>query len=117
MLSSAIENFSELFGYIATGRVNIRIHKEGDPPPLLSCESKKRGRERPAGKQDVVWCGVIYLDLLKVSVDTMKRFTQRISQLYEQGADSVRIVKYVMHWLKWVRTGVLGVCHCLFLCE
>ena len=72
----------------------------------------------------MVWCGVIYLDLLKVSVDTMKRFTQRISQLYEQGAevgsvraDSVRIVKYVMHWLKWVRTGVLGVCHCLFLCE
>jgi hypothetical protein len=24
----AIENFSELFGYIATGRVNIRIHRD-----------------------------------------------------------------------------------------
>jgi hypothetical protein len=28
MLSFAIENFSELFGYIATGRVNIRIHRD-----------------------------------------------------------------------------------------
>ncbi len=27
-LTFAIENISELFGYIATGRVNIRIHRD-----------------------------------------------------------------------------------------
>jgi hypothetical protein len=27
-LEFAIENYSEMFGYIATGRVNIRIHRE-----------------------------------------------------------------------------------------
>jgi hypothetical protein len=27
-LNFAVENISELFGYIATGRVNIRIHRD-----------------------------------------------------------------------------------------
>ncbi|HDY66197.1 hypothetical protein LCGC14_2750970 [marine sediment metagenome] len=27
-LNFAVENISELFGYLATGRVNIRIHRE-----------------------------------------------------------------------------------------
>ncbi len=27
-LNFAIENYSEMFGYINTGRVNIRIHKD-----------------------------------------------------------------------------------------
>ncbi len=27
-LAFAIENYSEMFGYIATGRVNIRIHRD-----------------------------------------------------------------------------------------
>ncbi len=27
-LDFAIENYSEMFGYIATGRVNIRIHRD-----------------------------------------------------------------------------------------
>ncbi len=54
----------------------------------------------------MVWCGVIYLDLLKVSRDTLKHFTQRITQLYEQGADSVRIGEYVRHWCRWLRAGV-----------
>ncbi len=27
-LEFAIENYSEMFGYIATGRVNIRIHRD-----------------------------------------------------------------------------------------
>ncbi len=31
-LNFAVENISELFGYIATGRVNIRRYKEDGPP-------------------------------------------------------------------------------------
>jgi len=27
-LEFAIENYSEIFGYIATGRVNIRVHRD-----------------------------------------------------------------------------------------
>ncbi len=53
------------------------------------------------------------LDLLKVSVDTLKHFAQRITQLYEQGAevgsvraDEDRIGEYVRHWLKCVRSGL-----------
>ncbi len=35
----------------------------------------------------MVWGGVIYFMLLKVYVDTLKRFVQRITRLYEQGAE------------------------------
>ncbi len=28
LLNFAVENISELFGYLATGRVNIRIHRD-----------------------------------------------------------------------------------------
>ncbi len=28
LLNFAVENYSELFGYLATGRVNIRIHRD-----------------------------------------------------------------------------------------
>ncbi len=31
-LNFAVENISELFGYLATGRVNIRICREDGPP-------------------------------------------------------------------------------------
>ena len=43
--------------------------------------------------------------LLTVSQETLTRFTQRIAQLYEQGADSVRIGQYVLNWLQWVKGG------------
>ncbi len=46
VLAFAIENHSELFGYIATGRINIRIHREDGLP------------KRSSGKQDVVWGGM-----------------------------------------------------------
>ncbi len=45
-------------------------------------------------------------DVLRVSRGTFVRFTERISPLYEQGAGLERIAGYVMHWLKWVRTGI-----------
>jgi hypothetical protein len=38
----------------------------------------------------------------------MKRFGQRITQLYEQGADYLRIGEYVKLWFKWVRSGIGG---------
>ncbi len=44
----------------------------------------------------------------------MKRFTQRISPLYEQGAevgsvraDEARIGEYVRRWCRWVSAGVI----------
>ncbi len=40
------------------------------------------------------------------SLNITKRFTDRIFQLYEQGADEVRIGEYVRHWLRWVCAGV-----------
>ncbi len=46
-LEFALENYSEMFGYINTGRVNIRIHRDIEGPP-----------KRSSGKQDVVWGGV-----------------------------------------------------------
>jgi hypothetical protein len=51
--------------------------------------------------------------ILRVAWETLQRFTQRISQLYEQGAevgsvraDEDRIGEYVRHWLRWVWAGV-----------
>lgn len=46
--------------------------------------------------------------MLNVSISTLKRFAQRIAQLYEQGADIVRIGEYVRHWCMWVRAGITG---------
>ncbi len=34
------------------------------------------------------------------------RFAERISRLYEQGADCLRIGEYVKLWFKWVRKGI-----------
>jgi hypothetical protein len=45
---------------------------------------------------------------LEVALSTLKRFGNRITLLYEQGADYVRIEKYVWHWLKWVRSEIGG---------
>ncbi len=45
---------------------------------------------------------------LRVSRGTFERFTERISRLYEQGADIKRIEEYVKHWFKWVSAGVTG---------
>ncbi len=43
-----------------------------------------------------------------MSRGTFERFTERITRLYEQGADYVRIGEYVRHWFKWVRSGIGG---------
>jgi hypothetical protein len=43
--------------------------------------------------------------MVNVSISTLKRFALRISLLYEQSADYVRIGEYVRHWLKWARSG------------
>ena len=50
--------------------------------------------------------GAIYINLKKASVRELKRFMQRITRLYEQGAevgsvraDYVRIGEYVRHWV------------------
>jgi hypothetical protein len=45
---------------------------------------------------------------LIIALSTLKGFATRITQLYGQGADCIRIGKYVKHWLKWVRAGIGG---------
>jgi hypothetical protein len=48
-LNFAVENISELFGYIATGRVNIRIHRDVtgdiDGPRVCYCIDLKKWKE------------------------------------------------------------------------
>jgi len=45
--------------------------------------------------------------IIRVAVDTIKRFAVHITRLYEQGADSFRIGEYVRHWLMRVSAGVI----------
>ena len=33
---------------------------------------------------------------------------EKVSRLYEQGADDFRIETYLKHWWRWVRSGVVG---------
>jgi hypothetical protein len=47
--------------------------------------------------------------LVGVARQSVERFVDRATQLYEQGADSVRIGEYVRRWRMWVRSG-LNVC-------
>ena len=44
--------------------------------------------------------------LVGVAPPTMKRFVERVSRLYEQGADAVRVGKYVRRWCQWVTSGL-----------
>ena len=43
---------------------------------------------------------------LSIAPKTLANFLERITQLYEQGADVRRIGKYVRNWWRWVNTGV-----------
>ncbi len=43
---------------------------------------------------------------LGIAPQTLGRCVERITQLYEQRADSVRMGVYVRHWWRWVRAGV-----------
>ena len=43
---------------------------------------------------------------LSVAVITIERFKERITRLYEQGADIHRIGQYVLKWLQWTRSGI-----------
>ena len=43
---------------------------------------------------------------LSIAPKTLANFLDRITQLYEQGADVRRIGKYVRNWWRWVRAGV-----------
>ena len=44
--------------------------------------------------------------LVGVAQQTLDRFVERVDRLYEQGADQVRIGKYVQRWRRWVASGV-----------
>ncbi len=48
-------------------------------------------------------------DGLSVARTTADRFAARVTRLYEQGADAVRIGAYVRHWGRWVLADVVGV--------
>ena len=43
---------------------------------------------------------------LSLALKILANFLDRITQLYEQGADVRRIGQYVRNWLRWVRAGV-----------
>ena len=46
------------------------------------------------------------LAVLSIAPKTLANFLERITQLYEQGADVRRIGKYVRNWWRWVSAGV-----------
>ena len=46
--------------------------------------------------------------LIGVAQQTVERFVQRATRLYEQGADSERIGEYARRWLKWIHSGIDG---------
>ena len=46
---------------------------------------------------------------LGVAQKTVERMVDKVSRLYEQGADELRIEAYLKRWWQWVRSGVDGV--------
>ena len=43
---------------------------------------------------------------LGIATRTIQNFRERITRLYERGADDVRIGEYARRWWQWVRAGV-----------
>ena len=46
------------------------------------------------------------LEGLSVADKTIERFKERISRLYEQGANINRIGQYVLKWVQWTCSGI-----------
>ena len=46
--------------------------------------------------------------IVGVAVQTLERFRERTTRLYEQGAPPQRIGNYVRRWRQWVRAGMEG---------
>ena len=44
--------------------------------------------------------------IVGVAMQTVQRCVERITRLYEQGADEIRIGDYVRRWWTWVRSGL-----------
>ena len=42
----------------------------------------------------------------RLGADTIERFRERVTQLYEQGASTTRIGAYETRWWRWVRAGL-----------
>jgi hypothetical protein len=68
----------------------------------------KDGHAGPANRFDFLGYRFSSADLVRVAVQTVVRCVERTPQLYEQGADDVRIGDYVRRWLVWVRSGLDG---------
>ena len=45
-------------------------------------------------------------DGMAVARQTVERCRERVSRLYEQGADAIRIGTYLQRWARWVRAGL-----------
>ena len=44
-----------------------------------------------------------------VARKTVERMLDKVSRLYEQGADDIRVETYLKRWWQWVRSGIDGV--------
>ena len=49
---------------------------------------------------------------LGIAAQTIERFVERITRLYEQGVGAIRIGAYVRLWWRWARAGVPTVMKC-----
>lgn len=47
-------------------------------------------------------------DGISIAPNTMERMVVKVSRLYEQGADNIRIETYRKRWWQWVRSGLDG---------
>ncbi len=52
---------------------------------------------------------------LGVAKRTVERMVDKVARLYEQDADEFRIESYLIHWLRWVRSGLHGLVTCNLL--
>ena len=54
---------------------------------------------------------ILNFELIRLGVakKTVDRMLEKVSRLYEQGADRFRIEAYLRRWCQWVRTGVTGI--------
>ncbi|MDM8517583.1 reverse transcriptase/maturase family protein [Desulfobacterales bacterium HSG16] len=44
--------------------------------------------------------------MLTASIETLRKYAERIARLYEQGADEIRIGQYVRRWFSWLKGGL-----------
>lgn len=75
-----------------------RFGETNDPDTIMSPMEQKAGK--------IAMEAIASVGIVGIAPQTRKRFVERLTRLYEQGASVERIGDYVRRWQRWAVSGL-----------